>query len=131
MIGLDTNVLVRFLLRDDPVQSQKVRDFMNSHCTEASPCLISSIVLCELAWVLESCFSYSKHEIHEVLARVLQTSRLRVENVNAAQAALRDCHKTGADFSDSLIGRLNRLSECDYTATFDKRAGRLPMFRIL
>ena len=67
MIGLDTNVLVRFLVQDDPAQSALAAQLVEGRCHPDSPGLINRIVLCELVWVLESCYRYSRFQIVDVL----------------------------------------------------------------
>ena len=78
MKGLDTNVLVRYLAQDDPIQSAQATRYIETHCTNDNPCFISQIVLCELAWVLESNYNQSRDDIASMVENILQVSQLEV-----------------------------------------------------
>ncbi len=131
MIGLDTNVLVRYLVQDDPGQSRKASQLISRECTRETPGFISRIALCELVWVLESAYGYSKETIAGVLEKVLRTSQFQVEDVQAAWTAFRLYRKGKADFADCLLGTVNHHHGCDRTVTFDQQAGRLEGFTLL
>ncbi|RMG32672.1 MAG: PIN domain-containing protein [Methanobacteriota archaeon] len=129
--GIDTNVIIRYLVQDDPQQSAKVAAFLESHCTEEEPGHIPLIVLCEVVWVLRRAYQYPKSQIVKVLENLLHTAELSIENPEFAWDALRK-YKTGnADFSDYLIGRINRHYGCHKTVTLDKTAGRTDDFLLL
>ncbi len=131
MNGLDTNILVRYLIQDDEAQAKTANLYIKKHCTDDSPAFINRIVLCELVWVLESAYKYEKKQIFMVLEKILQTSQFVVEDSGSAWHALADYKKTNVDFSDSLIGAVNKLAGCKKTATFDKQAGKLPDFEFI
>ena len=131
MIGLDTNVLVRHLVQDDPGQSCKATQVITKQCTRDDPGFINRIVICELVWVLESAYGYSKDTIVAVLEKLLRTSQLKIEDVQAAWTAFRMYQKRKADFADCLLGTTNRLSGCDETVTFDQAASKLEGFQRL
>ena len=131
MIGLDTNVLVRHLVQDDPGQSRKATQVMTKRCTRDDPGFINRVVLCELVWVLESAYGYSKDTIVAVLEKLLRTSQLKIEDVQAAWTAFRMYQKGKADFADCLLGATNRLGGCDETVTFDQAASKLEGFQLL
>lgn len=131
MTGLDTNVLVRYLVQDDPGQSRKASQVISRECTRGTPGFINRIVLCELVWVLESAYGYSKETIAGVLEKVLRTSQFQVEDVQSAWTAFRLYRKGKADFADCLLGTVNRHQGCDRTVTFDQQAGRLEGFVLL
>lgn len=131
MKGLDTNLLVRFLVGDDPEQTAEAVSFIRRHCTADTPCFVNRIVLCELEWVLESAYRYPRSMVAEVIDRVLRTGELLVEDADEAWAALRAFRRHGADFSDCLLGQTNLGRGCEATATFDRRAGRLDGFEVL
>ena len=131
MIGLDTNVLVRHLVQDDPGQSRKATQVITTQCTRDDPGFINRIVLCELVWVLEGAYGYSKNTIVAVLEKLLRTSQLKIEDPQAAWTAFR-LYQTGkADFADCLLGTSNRLGGCETTVTFDHAAGKLEGFRVI
>lgn len=131
MIGLDTNVLVRYFVQDDPGQSRKASQLIARECTREKPGVINRIVLCELVWVLETSYGYSKETIAGVLEKVLRTSQFQVEDVQAAWTAFRLYQKRKADFADCLIGTVNRAQGCERTVTFDRQAGEIEGFEML
>lgn len=127
MIGLDTNVLVRYLLRDDPVQAARAERELERN----ERFLIDSIVLCELVWVLETGYGFSRTEIAAALERILATAQFEIESKDLALAALDDFRRSAADFSDCLIGRRNRAAGVPETVTFDRNLKGLEGFRLL
>ncbi len=127
MIGLDTNVLLRYVLRDDPVQAARA----DREIERGDRFLIDGIVLCELVWVLESGYGFERSEIAAALDRILATAQFEIEGKEVAQAALGDFRKSRADFSDCLIGRRNRASGAAETVTFDRSLKGLAGFRLL
>ena len=131
MTGLDTNVLVRYLTRDDAVQYRRAKSFLEATCTEANPGYVNVIVLCELVWVLKAAYGATKGDVVQVLEQVLATRQIEVAHRDAVQAALHVFRTSTADFADCLIGHLNRVAGCTATATFDQRAGRLDAFKLV
>lgn len=127
MIGLDTNVLVRYLLRDDPVQAARAERELERN----ERFLIDSIVLCEFVWVLETGYGFSRTEIAAALERILATAQFDIESKDLALAALDDFRRSAADFSDCLIGRRNRAAGAPETVTFDRNLKGLEGFRLL
>ena len=131
MKALDTNVLVRFLTQDDPLQSRRANQYIEEVVARGESCLINLVVLCEMVWVLESAYRHPKTAILDLLGRVLSTSEFEIENKEVVWAALEDFKNSRADFSDCLIGRLNQRLGCDETASFDSAVKGLPGFRLL
>jgi predicted nucleic-acid-binding protein len=131
MIGLDTNVLVRHLVQDDPSQSRKATQVITKQCTRDDPGFINHVVLCELVWVLESAYGYSKDTIVPVLEKLFRTSQLKIEEVQAVWTAFRLYQKGKGDFSDCLLGATNRIGGCEWTVTFDQPASKLEGFQLL
>jgi predicted nucleic-acid-binding protein len=131
MIGIDTNVLVRHLVQDDPRQSRLATQVITKQCTRDVPGFINRIVLCELVWILESAYGYSKETIVNVLDKLLRTSQFKIEDAQSAWISFRMYQKGKADFADCLLGATNRLSSCDETVTFDHAASKLDGFRLL
>jgi predicted nucleic-acid-binding protein len=131
VIGLDTNILVRYLAQDDPVQSRKATDLIEHRLTEQNPGFISVVAMAEAAWVLERAYELSDAAVSAAIERMLQADVLVVENeqeVFTAMIALRDGR---GSFADALIGALNEKASCSRTVTFDRKAGRLPGFEVL
>jgi len=131
MIGLDTNSLVRYLVQDDPVQSPKATELIERQLTQRNPGFISVVTMVETVWVLERAYRLTDHEIAAAIERVLQADVLVVESeaeVFYAMIALRE--KWGS-FADALIAALGARAECSHTFTFNRKALRLPQFRLL
>lgn len=131
MIGLDTNVLVRYLVQDEPLQAAAATQCIEQRCHSDFPGRVNRTVLCELVWVLESSYGYSRLEIAAVLERIFRTSQLVVEDLDAAWAALQHYRASGVDFADALIGIVNRRAGCAVTVTLDRKAARLAEFELL
>lgn len=131
MIGLDTNVLVRYLTRDEPTQYAKTATFIETALDNEERFVVNAVVLCELVWVLESVYEYSREEIAHALERVLTTAQFEIERRDEARQALIEFRGTKADFSDALVGRVNRALGAEHTATFDRTLKGLETFRIL
>jgi predicted nucleic-acid-binding protein len=129
--GVDTNVLIRFIVRDDADQAAAADRFLERECSRDEPCLINRIVLCELVWMLDRGYRYRRGPIAGVIDKILRTEELRVENAAEAWAALQAYRDGRADFADGLIGRTNRALGCAATATFDRAASRMEEFRLL
>jgi len=129
--GLDTNVLVRYLVQDNPRQAAVATRFIETQCSDESPCFIGQIVLCELAWVLESNYGQSRAEISAVIEQLLQVGQLEVMEPDVAWRALDDYKKSNADFPDHLMARINESQGCEVTLTFDKKASKQPSFHLL
>ncbi|MDR0769880.1 MAG: type II toxin-antitoxin system VapC family toxin [Burkholderiales bacterium] len=124
MVGLDTNILVRYIAQDDKKQSTQATELIEAFTTE-NPGFVSLISVVELVWVLERCYESSKGEIINVIDTLLKTKALVVENSNAVHLALRVFSAANVDFSDCLIAHSNHYAGCDYTATFDRRASKI------
>jgi predicted nucleic-acid-binding protein len=131
MIGLDTNILVRYLAQDDPVQSPKATEIIEQKLTEDNPGFVSVVAIVETAWVLDRAYGLADQEIAAAIERTLQADVLVVENeqeVFAAMIALKDGAGT---FADALIGALGARAGCSRTLTFDREASRLPSFGLV
>jgi predicted nucleic-acid-binding protein len=131
MIGLDTNVLVRYLTQDDRVQYEKTAAFIEAATDRGEQLLVNTVVLCELEWVLESAYNYSREEIAHAIEQILATAQFEVERLDEARQALADFRTTKADFSDALIGRINRSLGAERTMTFDRDLKVVDTFRLL
>jgi predicted nucleic-acid-binding protein len=126
MIGLDTNILVRYLTRDDPSQTAAARELINSLTPELSG-FIPLIVVAETTWVLTRSYSFTREEMVQVLETFLRGKEVVVERAELVEQALRTFVASGADFSDCLIERCCHEAECQYTVTFDKKAAAAGM----
>jgi predicted nucleic-acid-binding protein len=131
MIGLDTNLLVRYLTHDNPVQYAKAAAFLNAATGRGERFAVNTAVLCELVWVLGTAYRYSRDEIATALDQIFATAQFDIERLDEARQALGDFRATKADFSDALIGRINRSLGGEYTVTFDRDLKSLETFRLL
>jgi len=131
MRGLDTNVLVRYLVGDDEKQAQKAFACIRVIAESGKSCFISSIVLCELVWVLESAYDYEKREIGNVLDKLLITKQFEIENKDIVRQAIHDYKAGDGDIADYFIGRFNQDKGCDITYTFDRALKGCPLFSVL
>ncbi len=131
MIGLDTNVLVRYLVWDDKKQAQKAADCIKNIIDSGNSCFINAIVFCELAWVLESAYGFSREEISEVCEIILMTKQFEIEHKDIVRMATLDYKNGKADLADYLIGRINVYKRCEYTYTFDRALKKQSNFTML
>jgi predicted nucleic-acid-binding protein len=129
MIGLDTNVLVRYLTQDDPVQSAKATELIERRLTRRDPGFISIVAMAEAVWVLERAYRLGDAEIATTIERTLQADSLVVENEQEVFTAMIALKEGRGSFADALIGALGARAGCSATVTFDQKALRLPGFR--
>jgi predicted nucleic-acid-binding protein len=131
MIGLDTNVLVRYLTHDEPMQYSKAAAFIDAATGRGEQFVVNTAVLCELVWVLGTAYDYSREEIARALEQIFATAQFEVERLDEARQALRDFRSTKAGFSDAFMGRINRSLGAEHTATFDRDLKTLETFHLL
>ena len=131
MIGLDTNILIRFLTQDDPEQSRKAAHEIEKGLSAGQMFFIADIVLCELVWVLETAYQYDRQEIVPVLENILRTRQFQFENKDLLWISLADYRNKKEDFADHLIGRAGHKAGCRETLTFDAGLKNNPIFRVL
>jgi predicted nucleic-acid-binding protein len=130
MIGLDTNVVIRYLTQDDPVQATAAGKLIDSLSPDA-PGFISLVVIVELVWVLESSYRFKKNEVERVLDGLLKSKELVIERAEIIWQALRKFSASRADFSDCLIERCGQAAGCQHTVTFDQNAAATAGMRLL
>ncbi len=130
MIGLDTNVLVRYVAQDDPKQSPMATLLIESLTVEA-PGFVSVVSVVELVWVLSGCYDSTKGEICEALETLLRTKELVVAQADTVWKALRMFREGKADFADCLIERSAHEAGCDHTVTFDQNAAKACGMRLI
>lgn len=123
MIGLDTNVLVRYIAQDDAQQSSKATRLIES-LTVDTPGFVTIVSVVELAWVLSGCYGSTKRELCEVLETLLRTKEIVVERADTVWKAIRLLREGKADFADCVIERSSDDAGCSHTATFDRDAAK-------
>lgn len=131
MIGIDTNILVRFFIQDDPIQFEMSRKFLMMECSSSRPGLVNTVVLCELIWTLKRVYGLKKPQLIYIIEQMLEVKQLSLEKSDLIRKALEVFRKSKADFSDCLVGLLNQKAGCDRSETFDKSASKLEEFELL
>lgn len=124
MIGIDTNILVRYIAQDDASQSARATRFIENECSAAAPGFVGLIVLVEVVWVSESCYGATRAEVAEIVRRLLSIKQLVVQDAEIAWKALRRFESGKADFADCLIERSANAAGCSRVMTFDKQAAK-------
>ena len=130
MIGLDTNVLVRFLVQDDPQQGALATRLMDE-LTAQMPGFVGREVLVELVWVLERAYGYGRAEVASALEGLLVAPEIRLEEHDDVGAALHRYRAGGAGFADLLIAAAARRAGASRVVTFDRRAARIEGVELL
>jgi predicted nucleic-acid-binding protein len=130
MIGLDTNIVVRYLTHDNAAQTAAAVKLIDS-LSAASPGFLSLIAIVELVWVLEVSYRFKKNEVEQVLETLLRSKELVVERAEIVSQGLRKYRASRADFADCLIERCGHAAECRYTVTFDRNAASAAGMKLL
>lgn len=123
VLGVDTNVLVRFLTRDDAVQSETARNILTSR--ENQPIHISLVALVELVWVLTKLKRWSRRDVFEVCRDLLRSGDFVIESAALVEQCLLEAENAKCDFADALIAAVNMRAGCATTVTFDHDARTL------
>lgn len=131
MIALDTNVLLRLVLRDDEAQAQRARELVEAHAHSDASLFISDVVLVEFVWVLRSRYALPSDAIAHTLHAMLDNATLAWQSRTAAVEALRFFEQGGVDFPDCLVVALAHSHHCETVATFDQGMRTLPKIRLL
>lgn len=131
MIGIDTNVIVRYIVADDDAQTRRAVAFVDSQVTPENPGFISVAVLAELVWVLERSYRLSAVEINETIELLLCADALVIANEPEVVSAMNEVWEGRGVFTDALIGALNTSAGCSQTVTFDLKATRMSAFKVL
>jgi predicted nucleic-acid-binding protein len=130
MIGLDTNVLVRYLVQDDAPQSAKATQIFEQRLTEEEPGFISLVTMVETVWVLDRVYRFSSQQITAAIERMLEADTLIIQNEQEVFTAMVMLRLGRGSFSDALIGALGAWAGCACTLTFDRKLARIPGFNL-
>jgi len=131
MIGVDTNVLVRVAVRDDTAETKAAQDFLAARSSE-DPAFVSTVVIAELAWVLDRSYGFSHAAVHDVLEWVLESSNIFIERAELVDRAVAHARETRAGVADCIIAALAADAGAAKTVTFDKTAAkRVPAMELL
>jgi len=123
MIGLDTNVIVHYVMQDDARQAAKAAKVMEN-LTGEDPGFITLVSVIEIVWVLTSCYDLNREQIARLLDQLLSTETLLIDRAETVWRALRVYQSSNADFADCLIERIAVSKACSHTVTFDVRASK-------
>ncbi len=122
MIGLDTNILMRYLAQDDPVQSQRATEIITQQLSEEEPGFVSLVTILEVFWVLKSVFKRSRQDLASDIERLLSADTLEVQNEQEVYNAVIALRSGTGSFEDALVGALGIWRGCSATFTFDRDA---------
>mgnify|MGYP003383810504 CR=1 FL=1 len=128
MLGIDTNILVRFLVRDDESQFEKARRLIRREVAAGRRVFVSQLVLLETEWVLRRRYGLEKPGIIKAVSGLLDANDVQFEDEPAIEEALLVWKDRSVGFADCLIGARNKRLGCSATATLDVKASRLPGF---
>ena len=124
MIGLDTNVLLRYLVQGDPAQSLRATEIIARRLTEEEPGFVSLVTILEVVWVLKSLYKRSRQEIANDIEMVLAAATFEVQNEQEVYHAIVAFRSGTGTFEDALIGSLGIWRGCSVTLTFDEKAAQ-------
>jgi len=131
MIGLDSNVLLRFFVEDDVTQTARAVDLMTRRISEHDPGFISIVVLVETIWNLTRNYEFSHDQLVTTLKYLLSSDSLILQHEEQVAAALLTLEDGLGSFPDALIASLGMAAKCTTTYTFDRKAARLPGFTLI
>jgi predicted nucleic-acid-binding protein len=129
MIGLDTNIIVRYLTQDDPIQSAVATEIMEQRLSEDNPGFVSIVAIVEVVWVLDRVYGMAPPEVAAAVERLLQADVLIMENEQEVFTAMIALKEDRGSFADALVAQLGTRAGCAHTLTFDRKALRLPGFK--
>ena len=131
MIGLDTNILIRYLTQDHPAQSAKATEILERRLTQNNPGFVSVVAMVETVWVLDRAYGLTTQEIATAVERLLQVEVLAIENEQEVFTAMVALKQGRRSFADALIAELGARVGCTRTLTFDQKVVRLPGFELV
>lgn len=127
MLGLDTNILVRYITQDDSKQAKMATDVIENQISSQNLGYVTLISLVEITWVLSSCYKVERAQVLDVVHYLLTSKQIQVERSDVAYLALRKCRDNNGDFSDAVITALSEQDGCEQVLTFDKKAVSIGM----
>jgi len=125
MIGVDTNILMRYLLQDDEAQSPQAKAVMDGF-TDAEPGFISLVTLVEMVWLLRRTFKRPQEEIVLTVQALLASPSICIQEDNAVNTAIEITQRENCDLPDALVAVLGAQAGCSFTLTFDRKAVTIP-----
>src|SRR5262249_33110984 len=131
MRAVDTNVLIRYIIQDDPSQQSLAEQFFEESIANREPVLITVPVLCEFCWVSERGYGRSRPELSVLITNLLETAYIQFDCDSAVRRAFERYRHGRADFADYLIGELSEQAGCRDIVTFDRALRGAPGFTLL
>ena len=131
MMALDTNVLVRFLVKDDDQQARLVYQLFKQTEVNQECLFVPLLVVLETIWVLQSCYGVPDDDIAKALSQLLLMPVLKFEGQPIIQGFITSSHNAKCDLADLLIAHSAKMSNCQSIVTFDKKAARFEFFELL
>jgi predicted nucleic-acid-binding protein len=128
VIAIDTNILVRYFVRDDPEQAARAKRFIDVELSESDPGFVAVVALVELDWVCQRAYRFMPAEVHDAIKKLLETRQIVVERAEIVELALAHSNR---DLADGLIHFIGAEAGCDRTITFDRTFARLPGVELL
>jgi predicted nucleic-acid-binding protein len=128
LIGINTNVLARYIVQDDKKQSAIATEYIENNINENNPGFINVIVLCELDWILKRAYGYDRTIRKKVFEQILMTREFIIEKSDIVREAITEFAGSNLDLADCLIGFINRNNGCRASVTFDKKAAKQANF---
>jgi predicted nucleic-acid-binding protein len=128
MLGVDTNLLVRLLVKDDAHQAETARNILSDLSQKF---VIQPIVLCELVWVLSAAYGYKKEDIVKVISHLMRVENFVILDKETVQSAIELYSSTNMDFADAYIGYANKNAGCLSSITFDKKAAQSNLYNLV
>jgi predicted nucleic-acid-binding protein len=131
MIGIDTNILLRLWLNDDPAQNSRIDTLLAEHGSIPGSLLVTDVVLAEAIWTLKSAYDQSKDAQALAVRSLLEETAFAFEDRNAVAAALAHFEAGSCGFADCLVVAKHSSQGCEFTATFDRGMRKLPGVRVI
>jgi predicted nucleic-acid-binding protein len=128
MLGVDTNLLVRLLVKDDARQAETAGNILSDLSQKF---VIQPIVLCELVWVLNVAYGYKKEDIVNVISHLIRVENFVILDKETVQSAIELYSSTNMDFADAYIGYANKNAGCLSSITFDKKAAQSNLYNLV
>ncbi len=128
MIGLDSNILIRYFAQDHAGQSARATQIIEGQLSQDSPGFISSIVLVEMVWTLMRFYKLKQNAIMAIIMELMNADDIQLEHREEIWRAYQQVSSQTLDFSDALLGAIHKKSGCEYTLTFDKKAVNSDLF---
>jgi predicted nucleic-acid-binding protein len=131
VIGIDTNILLRLWLNDDPAQNRRIDALLTAHGGMPGSLLVTDVVLVEAVWTLKSAFEQDKHAQSLAVRSLLEETAFAFEDREAVAAALTLFETGSCGFADCLVVAKHARQDCEFTATFDRGMRKLPGVKVL